>query len=170
MSAVQVRDRDDGETLVEGIVAIGIMGVVLVALVGLVGTAISLGTVRDAQARSEAVVRSVYESVIAYRAPIGGALTCADTAVIADITRIVTAAPMPDGVTVSTPSVFERYLPATSTTPVPAISSVPCPSSSAPPGAVPLGLAVSVRVTASGSGRGGQSWSDSMTALVGRSL
>jgi hypothetical protein len=138
--------------------------------VGLVGTAISLGTVRDAQARSEAVVRSVYESLTAYRPPAGGAMTCADSAVIADITRIVAAAPVPDGVTVEAPTVFARYLPATSGTPVPVISSQPCPSTNAPADAVPLGLAVTVRVTASGSGRGGQAWSDSMTAYVGRSL
>lgn len=168
MTAPTPRIRDAGETLVEGIVAVGIIGVVLVALVGLVGTAISMGTVRDAQARSEAVVRSAYEAVAAYPVSPGGALTCADATVIADITRIVGQLPVPDGVIIGTPSIFARYLPSTSSTPRPAVSTRPCPDTDAPAGAVPLGLSVTIRVTASGSGRAGQSWSDSMTVLVGR--
>ncbi len=170
MRPPMLRDRETGETLVEGIVAVGIIGVVLVTLIGLVGTAISMGAVRDAQARSQAVVRSVYEAVAAYPASPAGALTCADTAVIADITRVVGQVPVPDGVIVGTPSVFARYLPSTSATPRPVVSTRPCPDTDAPAGAVPLGLAVTIRVTASGSGRAGQSWSDSMTVLVGRQL
>lgn len=160
--------RDRGETLVEGLVAIGIIGLVLVALVGLVGTALGLGSLRDAQSRSDLALRGLYESVTAYHAAAGGPLTCDDAIVVADIQRIVASTPMPDGVSAAPPEVYVRYLPATSGSPVAVTSGSTCPSAVLPSGSVPLGLSVTLRVTVAAAGRGG-SWSDTMTAYVGRS-
>lgn len=160
--------NDRGETLVEGIVALGVVGLVLVSLIGLVGTSLALGSTRDAQARSDLAMRALYESVAAYHAAAGGPLTCEDVTVVADIQRIAASVPMPDGVSADAPAIFLRYLPATSGAPVAQTSGSSCPAAVVPDGAVPLGLAVTLRVSVAASG-GQTSWSDTMTAYVGRS-
>ncbi|MEI6374640.1 MAG: type II secretion system protein [Actinomycetes bacterium] len=58
-----------GETLIESLVSIGIVGIVVVALIGAVTLSGSLTTILRAQSASQSAGRSVYEAVSSFTVP-----------------------------------------------------------------------------------------------------
>ena len=65
-----------GETLLEGITAVTIIGLVVVVMIGAITLSISLGSIRQAQVRSQTVGRSIYEATSAYRIPASTPVSC----------------------------------------------------------------------------------------------
>ena len=65
-----------GETLLEGITAVTIIGLVVVVMIGAITLSISLGSIRQAQVRSQTVGRSIYEATSADRIPASTAVSC----------------------------------------------------------------------------------------------
>jgi len=57
---------DDGETLIELIIAVAIMGITVIAIIGGVGTAILMSDIHRKQATAGAYVRSYAEAVQTY--------------------------------------------------------------------------------------------------------
>jgi type II secretory pathway pseudopilin PulG len=75
------RSDDRGETLIELVVAVAIMGVVVVALLGAIATSIRMSDVHRKQARAGAFLRSYAEEIQNSVAEGAGYKPCADTVI-----------------------------------------------------------------------------------------
>ena len=98
---------DSGETLVESLVSIVIVGTVLLALIGSVMLSGSLTTLLRAQSTSQVAGRAVYEAVSAYQIPTSTPLVAGgacNAAILTPLGSIVASAYASSGDTVTQPS------------------------------------------------------------------
>ena len=142
--------KDSGETLVEVLAAVVLLGGALLVLMAGLGSVIALGHVRQQQAAVNAVTRSIADSLSVFKTT--------DCANYASLASAVTGAARPAGVTVTLLTITQgRYAPATRalTFPVSNVctaSSTPTPSDT---GTVQIKYTVAgATASASGSGAG----------------
>jgi subtilisin family serine protease len=70
-SRARCRSSDAGETLLEVLIAVAIMGIAVVAIVGGIATSILMSDIHRKQATAGAYVRNYAEAVVAYVAVLG---------------------------------------------------------------------------------------------------
>jgi type II secretory pathway pseudopilin PulG len=71
--------RDRGETLLELLIAVAIMGIALVAVIGGIGTSILMSDIHHKQAAAGAAVRD-YAEAVQNKVALGGYVACASAA------------------------------------------------------------------------------------------
>lgn len=150
---IRGRHSDSGETLLEGLVSISIVGAVLLVLIAAVTMSSSATTVLRSQSTSKTAGQSVSEAVKAYRVPKVALVTggACNTAVTNPVTSIAQAAATANSQTVTLNSTtFSVIVLSSDASGTPTYATYPCSNLAGHPSGTEVAVAMQVVLNVSG--------------------